>query len=60
MKLTEQYFQHLLHNPEAAYVLECKFGLAGYPPELVSVALAAIDKGEDPFEAIEEHTEGKW
>ena len=44
MKLADKYFAHLLAgNSDAAFILECKFGLAGYPPELVSVALKAID-----------------
>lgn len=57
MKLADKYFAHLLAgNSDAAFILECKFGLAGYPPELVSVALKAIDAGEDPLEAIIQHT----
>ena len=57
MKLSEQYFKYILAgNSIAAHILECKFGLTGYPPELVSVALSAIDAGEDPLEAIIKRT----
>lgn len=32
--------------------IEQKYGLFGYPPEIVSVGLKAVDEGLDPHEAI--------
>lgn len=33
--------------------IEQTHGLYGYPPEIVSAGLAAIDRGEDPSDAID-------
>jgi len=41
---------------EACLAIERKQGLDGYPPELVSVGLAALEKGQDPYAAIEAYT----
>ena len=58
MSLSEQYFKHMLAgNSEAAYHMERKYALDGYPPELVSAGLAAIDAGEDPLDAILDYAE---
>lgn len=35
--------------------IEKKHHLYGYPPELVSIGLAAADKGEDPVHAVERY-----
>lgn len=35
--------------------IEEAHGLFGYPPEMVSVALKAIDDGMDPGDALSEH-----
>ena len=57
MKLSDQYFQYMISgNGEAAYHMERQYGLDGYPPEIVSVALTAMDKGEDVDDAIEQYT----
>ena len=39
--------------------IEQKYGLDGYPPELVSVGLRAAAEGKDPHEAVESYIEGK-
>lgn len=39
--------------------IEREHGLYGYPPEMVSVALNAIDDGLDPDEAITDYIDGK-
>lgn len=38
--------------------IEQKHGLFGYPPEIVSVALNALDNNQDPNKAIEEYIGG--
>jgi hypothetical protein len=43
-------------NADAAYHMECQYGLDGYPPEMVSVIFNAMDKGEDVDDAIERYT----
>lgn len=59
MKLSDQYFQYMISgNGEAAYHMERQYGLDGYPPEIVSVALTAMDKGEDVNDAIDRYTTG--
>jgi len=40
-------------NCELALRIEERCGLAGYPPEIVSVGLRAMDKGEDAGAAID-------
>jgi hypothetical protein len=53
MKLTDKYLEYILMgNDEAVYRMEC---LYGYPPEIVSVAFNAMDKGEDVDAAIERY-----
>ena len=60
MKLSDQYFQYMITgNGEAAYYMERQYGLDGYPPEIVSVAFNAMDKGEDVDAAIDQHTTGQ-
>lgn len=57
MKLADQYFQYMIKgNSDAAYCMECQYGLDGYPPEMVSVIFNAMDKGEDTDDAIERYT----
>ena len=57
MKLSNEYFQYIMTgNDEAAYRMECLYGLDGYPPEIVSLALNAMDKGEDVDAAIDRYT----
>lgn len=57
MKLSDKYFQYMITgNSDSAYNMECQYGLDGYPPEIVSVAFNAMDKGEDVDAAIERFT----
>lgn len=44
-------------NTGACIRLEKENGLFGYPPELVSVGLRAIDQYRDPINAIEAYIE---
>ena len=58
MGLVQEYLKAMVDcDSSRAYAIECDFGLNGYPPELVSVGLAAIDVGEDPFDAINEYAD---
>lgn len=53
MTLNEQYAKHMISgNTNACIAMEEKYGLHGYPPELVSVGLAAIEAGHAPEDAI--------
>lgn len=36
-----------------AYRIEQEYGLDGYPPQIVSAALSAIDRGDCPYQEIE-------
>lgn len=57
MKLADQYFQYMITgNDDAAYHMECQYGLDGYSPQMVSVIFNAMDKGEDVDDAIERYT----
>lgn len=38
--------------------IEKKYGLDGYPPEIVSVGLRAALNGEDVFDAVDNYTSG--
>lgn len=61
MKLSEKYNKYMLEfDSIKAHILECKYGLTGYTQDIVSVALAAIDVGEDPTEAIIKYTGGVY
>ena len=44
-------------NNDTCFHIENLYGLAGYPPELVTVGLSAIVKGDDPDEIIEQYLE---
>lgn len=55
----EKYNRCLFNGDcEGAYRIECKHGLDGFTPELVSIGLDAIENGFDPYKAIDEHLEG--
>lgn len=41
------------------YRIEQKYGLDGYPPELVCVGLRAAAEGRDAHEAVEAYIAGK-
>lgn len=46
-------------NTNVCIDIEQKHGLYGYPPEIVSVGLKAVDAGNDPEEAVEAYMAGK-
>lgn len=53
---TARYMRALIAgNHSAASLIEERHGLYGYPPELVSIGLAAIDRGESADDAIAAH-----
>lgn len=55
MKLSEQYAAAMrAGNHGVCYSIERRQGLDGWPPELVSVGLLALERGEDPYRAIAE------
>jgi len=60
MTLRAQYFKAMLHgNNDRAYAIEIENGLDGYPPEIVSVGLEAIDFGRDPTAEIDKYIRTK-
>lgn len=46
-------------NTDACIRIEQQFGLFGYPPEMVSVGLKAVDEGRDVDAAIEAYVAGE-
>ena len=44
---------------EICIQIELDTGLVGYPPELVTLGLAAMQDGKDPHEAIDAYVEGE-
>ena len=55
---SQRYVKAMVDGNDAVmFALETKHGLFGYPPELVSVGLAAVDRGEDPNTAVEAYLE---
>lgn len=59
MSILEKYHKAMRTNYiDMCIAIEQKYGLYGYPPNVVSIALAAIDKGEDPDDALEAYFEG--
>lgn len=53
MSESQAYFKAMLaNNTDACARIEQKYDLYGYPPELVSVGLRAVDEGKDPEEAV--------
>ena len=58
--LLEQYCNAMRYgSPDTCIHIEQKTGLFGYPPELVTLGLAAIRDGKDPHEAIDAYVEGE-
>lgn len=56
MSLASDYTNAMTRSDiECCIRIEKEFGLFGYPPELVHVALEAIDSGEDPESAISDY-----
>jgi len=57
--LSSQYAKAMIKGDALkCFHIEQDNGLAGYPPELVSVALKAIDEGRDPDEALADYMDG--
>lgn len=55
MKLSEQYAAAMrAGNHDLCIAIERRQGLDGFPPELVSVGLLALEAGKDPYAAIGE------
>lgn len=53
--MAQQYADAMREGDHARCIqIEQRQGLYGWPPEIVSVGLAAIDRGEDPASAINE------
>lgn len=54
--LSEQYAKNMrAGNLGICFEIERRAGLAGFPPELVSVGLLALENGGDPYAAIKSH-----
>jgi hypothetical protein len=54
--LAGRYFEAMRKGQEHVCVrIEQDTGLWGYPPELVSVGLHAIDEGRDAFLAVQDY-----
>ena len=54
--MAQQYADAMRDGDHARCIqIEQRQGLYGWPPEIVSVGLAAIDRGEDPSDAIDKY-----
>ena len=54
--MAQQYADAMRDGDHARCIqIEQRQGLYGWPPEIVSVGLAAIDRGEDPSDAINKY-----
>lgn len=54
MKYLDQYMEAFKRNDvEACLRIEERHGLDGYPPDLVTVGLRAVDEGRDAQEAVD-------
>jgi hypothetical protein len=59
MSILEKYSKAMCANYiDMCIAIEQKYDLYGYPPNIVSIALAAIDKGDDPYDVLESYFEG--
>lgn len=59
MSILEKYNKAIRTNYiDMCIAIEQQYDLYGYPPDIVSIALAAIDKGENPDDALEAYFEG--
>lgn len=55
MNVSQQYHQAMRRGDINACIrIEKQHDLHGYPPELVSIGLAAFDEGRDPHDAIDD------
>jgi hypothetical protein len=53
------YARHMIAGrDDLCLQIEQRYGLDGYPPEIVSVGLNAAAEGRDPHEAIEAYFDG--
>lgn len=53
MSVTESYNKAMMNGDiDMCITLEQDFGLYGYPPQIVSIGLAAFDAGEDVHQAV--------
>ena len=60
MSILNQYSEAMMANDLDILIrIEKDNDVFGYPPEIVSIGLAAIDKGECHYEAIDNYLEGK-
>lgn len=54
MSELQKYHEHMRNGLiDACIAIELRYGLYGYPPELVSVGLKAVDDGFCPIAAID-------
>lgn len=59
MSLLTRYTKAMVAgNIDTCIAIEQQYGVFGYPPEWVSVALSAIDDGRDPDAALESYLSG--
>jgi hypothetical protein len=57
MNLVTDYTRAMMREDlKVASMIEQETGLYGYPPELVSVGLAALDSDKCPYAAIDAYT----
>ncbi|MUV13541.1 hypothetical protein [Noviluteimonas gilva] len=58
--LSDRYINAMVSgNTELCIAIERQTGLFGYPPEIVSIGLRAIDEGRDPDAAIGAYIDGE-
>lgn len=56
----EAYSKAMIRNDlNTCVVIEQRYGLYGYPPELVSVGLNAACEGKDPQQAVDDYIEAR-
>mgnify|MGYP001767429544 CR=1 FL=1 len=56
MGILERYTKAMASgNIDACIQIEQEYDLFGYPPEIVSVGLAAVDKGLDHLQAVDDY-----
>lgn len=60
MSILKQYTEAMIagQHVRCAHIEQCH-DMYGYPPEIVSIGLAAIDDGKDGHEAIDAYINGE-
>lgn len=59
MSLISQYNKAMISGDiDKCIEIEQDSGMYGYPPEIVSIALVAIDQGEDHYKAVDDYLAG--